>query len=221
MEMPYAFSLKNQQFFLYPMTLGKSFLVSRILKVLDINEELLRTNPYKEALRLCHQDTDNVCLLIAYHTFNRKEDLCDPLKVSARAKRFAKVLDKEDMAQLLTLVTAPDKTERFMKDLGITDEKKWQRKAMKAKEDSDSLTFGGKSIYGTLIDFACERYGWTMDYVVWGISHTNLQMLMADMHTTIYLSKEERKKVHIPKDRTKINADDPKNMEKIKALFNG
>ena len=40
--------------------------------------------------------------------------------------------------------------------------------------------FGGKTIWGTLIDAACERYGWTFDYVVWGISYNNLTLMLKD-----------------------------------------
>ena len=36
-----------------------------------------------------------------------------------------------------------------------------------------SIAFGGKSIWGTLIDAACERYGWSYQYVLWGISYSN------------------------------------------------
>lgn len=106
----------------------------------------------------------------------------------------------------------------YTKHLGIDKEKEWQAKAMRAKNNNNSLVFGGKSIYGTLIDTACERYGWTLEYVVWGISYANLQLLLADSVTSIYLSDEERKRINIPKDRRVINADDPANMEKIKAM---
>lgn len=69
-----------------------------------------------------------------------------------------------------------------------------------------------------MIDTACQRYGWTFEYVVWGISYANLQLLLADSVTSIYLSDEERKRVNIPQDRDIINADDPANMAKIKAM---
>lgn len=69
-----------------------------------------------------------------------------------------------------------------------------------------------------MIDIACERYGWTMDYVVWGISYANLHMLLNDYITSIYLTDDEIKKYHISMDRTFINGDDPKNMDKIKGM---
>ena len=77
---------------------------------------------------------------------------------------------------------------------------------------------GGKSIYGLLIDFACQRYGWTMDYVLWGISYVNLNMLFADDITTVYLSDEERKKLGRGDGRM-VDADDPKNRDLIRKMI--
>lgn len=71
-------------------------------------------------------------------------------------------------------------------------------KINKAKDTKNQYVFGGKTIWGALIDAACERYGWTFDYVVWGISYNNLTLMMKDKITSIYLSDEERKKTHIP-----------------------
>ena len=41
---------------------------------------------------------------------------------------------------------------------------------------------------------------------------------MADAITSVYLTDEEKKEARIPNDRTFINADDPENMAKIKAM---
>lgn len=78
--------------------------------------------------------------------------------------------------------------------------------------------FGGHSIWGTLIDFACERYGWSFDYIMWEISYNNLLMLFNDRSDSIYLTDEERKKAHLRQSGAVINADNPANMAKIKAM---
>ena len=221
MELPYGFTLRNQRFFLYPVTLGKSFLISRVTHLLQINNELLKADPFVEALRLCHQDKENVCLLIAYHTFEKKSDLVDISKVRRRAKLIGKNADMEDLAQLLTIVTKEDVIPKFTKHLGIDEETKEYRKALKAKDDNNTRSFGGRSIYGTLIDYFCERYGWTFEYIMWGISYNNLQMLIADSTKTIYLTKEEQKKAGIINKSKVISADDPNNIETIKTLFRG
>ena len=84
------------------------------------------------------------------------------------------------------------------------------KKAMDAKDNKNTLVFGGQSIYGSLIDTACERYGWTFDYVVWEISYTNLKLMLADSSKQIYLTDDELKKSKIAVSATYINGDDPK-----------
>ena len=217
-ERPHGFKVNQRQFYLYPVTLGKTYLISRLVECLGINLEIIKANPYMEALRICQEKKESVCRILSYHTINKKEELFDYYFVQERCNFFYKEIDNDSMAQLLVMVLSERDISAYIKHLGIDKEKEWQAKAMRAKKDNNSLTFGGKSIYGTLIDTACQRYGWTFEYVVWGISYANLQLLLADSVTSIYLSDEERKRVNIPQDRDIINADDPANMAKIKAM---
>lgn len=217
-ERPHGFKVNQRQFYLYPVTLGKTYLISRLVECLGINLEIIKANPYMEALRICQEKKESVCRILSYHTINKKEELFDYDFVQERCNFFYKEIDNDSMAQLLVMVLSERDISAYIKHLGIDKEKEWQAKAMRAKKDNNSLTFGDKSIYGTLIDTACQRYGWTFEYVVWGISYANLQLLLADSVTSIYLSDEERKRVNIPQDRDIINADDPANMAKIKAM---
>lgn len=217
-ERPHGFKVNQRQFYLYPVTLGKTYLISRLVECLGINLEIIKANPYMEALRICQEKKESVCRILSYHTINKKEELFDYDFVQERCNFFYKEIDNDSMAQLLVMVLSEGDISAYIKHLGIDKEKEWQAKAMRAKKDNNSLTFGGKSIYGTLIDTACQRYGWTFEYVVWGISYASLQLLLADSVTSIYLSDEERKRVNIPQDRDIINADDPANMAKIKAM---
>ncbi|MFK2700239.1 hypothetical protein ACIXR5_12525 [Bacteroides fragilis] len=218
MSVPRGFKVGKRKFYLYPITLGKTYLISRLMSSLNINLKIVHANPYMEALRLCQDKKNIVCRILSYHTINKKKDLFDNDLIQERCDFFIKELDNESLAQLLVMVLSEGDISQFTKHLGIDKEKEWQEKAMKAKRDNNSFVFGGKSIYGTLISSACERYGWTFEYVVWGISYANLQLLLADSITSIYLSDEERKRVNIPKDRNVINADDPANMARIKAM---
>ena len=217
-ERPHGFKVNQRQFYLYSVTLGKTYLISRLVECLGINLEIIKANPYMEALRICQEKKESVCRILSYHTINKKDELFDCNLVQERCDFFCKELDDDSMAQLLVMVLPEGDISAYIKHLGIDKEKEWQAKAMRAKKDNNSLTFGGKSIYGTLIDTACQRYGWTFEYVVWGISYANLQLLLADSVTSIYLSDEERKRINIPQDRNVINADDPANMAKIKAM---
>ena len=117
------------------------------------------------------------------------------------------------------LILTGDNVESYISYFGIDKERSERKRIASVKKDNVGLTFGGNSIYGTLIDFACQRYGWTMNYVVWGISYANLKMLLADAITTICLTAEERKKLNIFDNKEHINADDPKNRELIKAML--
>jgi len=57
-----------------------------------------------------------------------------------------------------------------------------------------------------LIDVVLQKYHWTYDYLLWGISYQNVQMLLADNMSTT--TEEEV-----------IDADDPNNRERIKEMF--
>lgn len=219
MEMPYEFHIADNQFFLYPVTLGKIYLLSRLTSSLEINTDLISIDPYMEALRLCNSKKDIVCKILTYHTFNKKEELFNSHTIGERQKFFNDNLSIEELAQLFIIVLSKDNVDPFIKHFKIDIEKKYQEKISKIKKNNSStITFGGKSVYGTLIDVACERYGWTMDYVVWGISYVNLMMLLNDYVTSTYLSKEEMKKNRISTDRTFISGDDPNNIAQIKSM---
>lgn len=219
MERPVGFNIRSRCFYIYPPTLGKTYLLARLFKELDANQQIVAANPYMEAMRLCEGKKDIVCRILSYQTFNKKKDIFNNAKITERADFFRKNLDLEELATLLVLVLTSDNLEAYISYLGIDKERKERKRITDIKKDTGSLPFGGNSVYGTLIDFACQRYGWTMDYVVWGISHTNLRMLMADAITTIYLSKEERRQLNIFDNKENINADDARNEDLIDKIL--
>lgn len=218
-ERPQGFKIEGRQFYLYPITLGKSYLLSRIMTSLGVNNEVIQSNPYLEALRLANTKKSEILRIIAYHTLEGKEVL-DNVLVEERIDYLSTHLDEKEMAQIFMTVLSQENVSAFIKHLKIDKEKEAQSKVMKCKkENKNTFTFGGKSVYGTLIDHFCQRYGWTMDYVVWGISYNNLQMLMADEVTTIHLDDKEAKRCRVSNDRRFISGDDPKNIERIRKMF--
>lgn len=219
-ERPHTFTVAGRHFKIYPVTLGKKYLLSRLVDGLDINNETLNANPCLEILRVCKQKRDCVIRIIVYHTINTKRELFDEDVIDKRMSFFDENLSDEDLTQLMLIVTFGDNVDRFIKHLGIDKENEFKSKVSKFKnETSNTISFGGKSIYGSLLDFACQRYGWTYEYVIWGISYVNLRMLMSDQVSTQYLTKEEQRKLHIPKDRTVINADDKEELKKYIKYF--
>lgn len=217
-DRPLGFSIGNRHYDIYPVTLGKSMLIQRLTANLELDSDNIKINPYMEMLRVCEDKKSDVCRILSIHTFNRKEDVLDNTKIGYRARVFEHKLSNEEIAKLF-LVTLSDNVERFIKYLGIDSERPERERITSFKKSkSYSVSFGGKSIYGTLIDYACQRYGWTMDYVVWGISYANLKMLISDAVTTIELSKEDAKALRISQGGT-ISADDPNNIDKIRCMF--
>ena len=195
-EKAISFSIGKNKLCLYPSTLGKM----QILK------------------NFCQEKTESVCQVIAYSTFNDRKSILDMEKVLRRARLFQDEASVEDLATILTIILSSDKIEEFIRYFGIDADREMKTRISRIKGEGSSITFGGKSIYGLLIDFACQRYGWTMDYVLWGISYVNLNMLFADAVTTVYLSEEERKKLGRG-DGEVINADDPGNRDLIRRMI--
>lgn len=143
----------------------------------------------------------------------------DNSKVDKRTKLFSRTLSEEELATILVLILTSDNMDTFLRHFGIDKENTERKRIAKVKKNNGSISFGGNSTYGTMIDFACQRYGWTFDYVVWGISYINLRMLMADAITTVYLSSDEMKQLGISGSEEIIDAGNPKNRERIKALL--
>lgn len=220
-DRPIGFSVGSRHFYLYPVTLGKMLLLGRLTDELRINHEILSASPYLESLRWATEHREVCGRILAYHTIRTKRDINNDELVGKRAKWFAGQLDTASLAQAMVLVLQSDKTHIFMSHLKLDKEHERLERVMKVKKDKNTISFGGLSVYGTLIDAACERYGWTFDYVVWGISYTNLQLLLADKLTSVYVSDEERKKLPASvfvRQADVIKADDPKNKERIKQM---
>lgn len=217
-EKPREFKVGEKRLYLYPMTLGKHYLISLFVDSIGMNIGNIKINPYMEALRLCKERRDTVCRILAYHTFDKREELYDEKLVQERCDFLSDNVDDESLAQLFVVVMTADDINEILKHFGIDKENEWKGKALKSKNSNNSLSFGGKSVYGTLIDTACQRYGWTMRQVLWEISYANLQLLLSDSVTSVYLTDDELKKCHIPKERDIIRADDPANIAKIKAM---
>ena len=214
-ERPISFSIKNKRFMLYHPTLGKLQLMTRLFDVIGLGRLKPNDDIYYFSFSVANTKRDECLRLIAYSTLPENECL-DEGRVRKRIESFGS-LDTEDIATILITVFTIDKTEEIMHYFGMDEEAKRLEKVSKIKSKSSkgSLSFGGKSIWGSLIDAACERYGWSYQYVLWGISYSNLRLLLADQIRTLFLTDEERKKAHIPADGRIIKGDDAKAMEQF------
>jgi len=221
-ERPQPFEVDGIRFFLYPPTLGHTIIIERHVSALNINMEELRTDPYKTALRACIKQPGQVSRIVVLHTCRTKKEIFDDELIEKRLEHF-KDVEAEDLAPLLLIILTRYTTEGFIKHLRLDKERQDKERVRRCKKSKGSYTFGGKSLYGTVIDYACERYGWTMNYVVWGISYQNLQMLMEDAVQSIYLTEEEQKGCHVQKndDGERISGDDINSVERLAQLLNG
>ena len=217
MEMPIGFEVEGVHYFLYPVTLGTAYLISRERE--GMAENLI------EAFALASQEVrenyrKSLCRIVAIQTFNKKEDILDFKTLSERTNSFYQMLDDEGLFALYDMIMDSfEASSIFIKHSGLDHDKRKLEKIAKHKEDGGNFSFGARTAYGSIIGPACEKFGWTLDYVVWGIGYTNLKMLLADSQTSVYLSKEDRKKLRISPDREIIDANDPANREKIRQIL--
>lgn len=219
MGRPYGFSVGERHFALYPVTLGKMFLLQRQTAMLGIVEENIQRDVSLEALRLAKEKRRECLTIICYHTCSSPDEIFDNALVTDRIGMFDRELSEEDIAALMIIVLTADKTNMFMSHYGIEKEQERMGIVMrtKSKDDKNNLVFGGKTIYGTTIDAACERYGWTKEYVVWGIDYASLKLMLSDKVNSVYCTDEELKKIPAPvksKDQSVIKAEKG-NMNKI------
>lgn len=133
-ERPHGFKVNQRQFYLYPVTLGKTYLISRLVECLGINLEIIKANPYMEALRICQEKKESVCRILSYHTINKKEELFDYDFVQERCNFFYKEIDNDSMAQLLVMVLSEGDISAYIKHLGIDKEKRMASKSHESQE---------------------------------------------------------------------------------------
>lgn len=220
-ERPHGFKVAGRQFYIYPPTIGKHLLYQGLMQAMEVDMRVLMVTPSLEALRLAQGRREMCCRLVAYGTMRDKEEAFDESLLQSTSAYLSENLDEKELATLTLLVLTSDKTESIMRDLGIVKENERQAKIARCQDSKHHVSVGGLTIYGTLIDAACERYGWSYDYVVWGITQTNLRLMLADKISSMYLSDEELKKArrYLADGSQKVNAEGKKARETIKRYF--
>lgn len=223
LEKPIPFTIGDGRFFfLFQPSLGTSLLAGQLLQELTLNKQMLALNKQAEMLRACMEQSDLVLRIISLHTFARRSDVLREDKLQERIKELS-VLPAADLATLLVTILGWDsRQEKFIKHFKLDWERKTREKIFDFKKNKGgSITFGGRSMYGSVLDAACERYGWELGYVLWGISSLNLNMMLADSVQSILLSKDEAKEAHVSTDGVYIDARDPKNLREIQRRIKG
>ena len=204
LERPRAFTIdvvngkktKKEYFYIYPLSLGRVFLTQRILEMLELNSESIVANATLEILRIVKSKRDECLTLIVFLTCKDKEEIFDYQFVEERKTLFAKSLKDDDIASLLMIILTDNKLEQLIKHYGIDKESDDLRTVMRIKEKSgkNTLSFGGKSLYGSLIHPLLEM-GLSWDEIMWQRSYMNLRLLLLDKVTSVYLTDEEMQKI--------------------------
>lgn len=218
MDRPREFFIDKQRYCLWSMTLGMSLMLERHLSALGIDNTLLAKNPAMEAMRLISCKRDDVCRILAILSFRKYSNLTNSQIIAERAGIFSDKLSDEELAQLLLIALSEPKIDTLVSLSGLSKEHEEQSRIARHKNrEGHTLSFGGKTIYGTLIDMACSKYGWSKEYVVWGIDLVSLRMMLADSITSVYLSDEDIKALHIVAGDV-IDANDPASIDQLMAM---
>lgn len=213
-----TFEVGAHKYKIHPKTLGKMYLFDRLRHNMGVNTEAMKENPLFEVLRVCKEQRPLVLRMLAYATLHGHNNVFDETLIASRVKAFGE-LNNNDLSVLMLSLLMDNDLADFTKYFGIDVDDENRRRVARVKKSDNTVQFGGRSIYGTIIDFACSRYGWTFDYVVWEISYINLMMLYKDKVETAYLNKDEVKKARLRSTEAVLSGDDPKNMEKILKMF--
>lgn len=196
---PNEFRAGRRTLRLYPVTLGTSLILSARIGALQPDMALLASDPMLEALRLCTEHPQEVAEIVATCTFARRRDILDSRKVRRRGAFLAAQASREDMATLLLLVMAPDGSEEAMRETGLDKERQTQARIARMKQEEGSTeTFGGKSLFGSLVVPACELFHCLPHTVIWEIPLAQLRLCLADRVSSVWLSEEERMKLCLP-----------------------
>lgn len=209
------FEVDGRRFTMYPPSLGVTMMLKGAINRLQL---IPVDDPTIAVMEAAERDPLQCSRIIALSTCNGREEVMQAAMIEERAEFFKDNLGADDISTLLIEVISNNKSSQFLAESGISKENERLRKVSSYKKN-DTPSFGGKTIFGQLIDVAIERYGWTYEYAVWGVSYAALTVLLADKVTSVFLTEDERKQV--PKhllDNDVISGDDPKNFERMMAM---
>lgn len=209
-EAPIIVECGKERLYLNHPSLGVMQMAAPMFERLEISKKDFATFPILEAIRVVRKHRAEVLKIIAFYGFLDRKSITNPYLVQKRVKTLENSLSENDAATLLIVIlNSMADIEKISKETGINRELERMAKANRAKKNKNTLTFGGVTTWGSMCDAACERYGWTLDYVLWGISYANLMLMLRDKVTSVYLTDEELRRAHVSRDRTAFDGNDP------------
>lgn len=213
----HRFIVAGKDFYFYPVTMAMSFRLSPVIASLQINDRVLQINPYLEIYRLAVKKKEECCTLLSlYTTPNNKTNFFDKKEQRNRKDFFYKHLSTEAIAMLTTFAITSDKTDLIIKHLGIDKEREKMKKIMEVKEKtvSNSVTVGGKSIFGTFLA-QLKSFGYSDTEILYERPYSYLRLMIEDKPDSIYLTDEELQTLPKEFGGTLLVADNVDNKEDI------
>lgn len=216
-ELPNYFQVGGQGFYMYPPSLGTSLLIERaVRKHGDIEQD---TQGLWNILKAARKHKKLIIEILALCSFEDRKEARKSGVLNKRIAELRKIKTNDAAALLMTFVAWQKNYDEFYKFFHLDIEQRYLNRANAVKsKDNSTYTFNGKSIYGTLLSVACERYGWSWEQVLWDISLCNLNMLMADHITTVFLTDKEKRSASIPQDRSIVKVTEA-NKEQVLAFL--
>lgn len=216
LERRHEFTVHGRYFTLYQPSLGITTMIKASLEGIGIDLNEMMVEPTVYLLPIVEKRPLDCCRIIALSACATRAEAQSSKHVNVIARHLRKWLSSAEIISLLLISIGNNRVGEWLNQSGIAKENERMRSVSACRKDG-SPTFGGKTIFGQVIDPAMERYGWTYEYTVWGISYAALTTLLADRVTSIMLTDEERKKVpkHLIDTGERISGDDPANIEKM------
>ena len=214
MDRPRPFAVGGRRFELRYPSLGRTILSGRVVDGLGISGLNLS--------RVAKAGRNELCRLLSINVSDRR-DLFDEGKMSELDGFFGDNLDDGELASLVSMIMSMYDLGEIMSKYGMDKDREDRKRAAKAKEckNGRSIGFGGKTVAGSLIEPVAKKFGWTVDYIVWGISYAMLWLLVLDGQESVYLTKDEIRKARINEDGVVISADSKENWKRIHEMLKG
>ena len=221
-EKPHDFKIGRKQYRLYPVTLAKQHLLKRYIDVLSINRDNLSKNAYLEIIRVVKEHKRECCEILAIHTApNTYKDLYNNQAIAERRNVFLNVADS-DIAGTLVQLLIGDDLNLIIKETGIAEENKRLSEIIKLKEKTgkNSLSFGGKTSFGSFIG-RLKELGFSTNEILYERGFSFLSLMLSDKITSIYLTDDELNEIPEKAGGNLIDANDPHAMDKLKKALPG
>lgn len=96
--------IKEQKFKIYPPTLAKMEMFSKVVTLLEINERAWKENPTQEVWKCCNEKTDLICRFISIAVIREREKLKDEKYVQKVANFIKDNATAEDFVKIFLIV---------------------------------------------------------------------------------------------------------------------